>query len=104
MEINIEIKNCKNCGVAFSITDKDIDFYSKISPVFNDKKHNIPTPTFCPKCRHQRRLSRRNERKLYRRQCDITKKPIISMYSPDKNYIVCDDKIRRTDKINSMDY
>ncbi len=104
MEKIIETKKCKNCGINFDITDKDIKFYNKISLVFAWKKFQIPSPTHCPKCRQQRRLTRRNERKLYSRKCDITKKTIISMYSQDKNYIVCDDKIWRTDQIDPMDY
>ena len=100
----VKTKQCKNCWSKFDITDRDLSFYDKVSPIFNWKKYQVPIPTFCPQCRHKRRLTRRNERKLYRRQCDITKKPIISMYSPDKNYIVCDDKVWRTDQIVPIDY
>jgi len=62
-------KTCKNCEASFEITDKDLEFYEKISPIFQDKKYFIPTPTFCPDCRQQRRLSFRNERKLYKNKC-----------------------------------
>ena len=30
----IEIKNCKHCESKFEITDKDLEFYEKVSPVF----------------------------------------------------------------------
>ncbi len=80
----VERKNCPNCGQEFAITDKDMEFYSKISPVFNGTKYEIPAPTLCPDCRLQRRLTRRNERKLYKRKCDLTGKDIISIYSEDK--------------------
>jgi hypothetical protein len=68
----VETKVCNHCNTKFDITDKDLEFYEKISPIFNDKKYSIPTPTLCPDCRQQRRLTFRNERKLYKRKCDAT--------------------------------
>ena len=109
----IENKNCKHCNIEFDITDKDLEFYDKVSPTFWWKKYNIPTPTFCPDCRQQRRLSFRNERKLYRRKCDATGKQIISIYtprvlpegsSPEKNYKVYNWDFWWSDKWDAMDY
>ncbi|NUJ98067.1 hypothetical protein HGA92_04755 [Candidatus Gracilibacteria bacterium] len=105
MEKIVETRICKHCGASFDITDKDLEFYEKVSPVFpnpgvsfstpglklleNGKiKYLIPPPTLCPDCRQQRRLSFRNERKLYKRKCDFSGKDIISIYSPDKPYKV----------------
>lgn len=100
----IEKKSCKHCNSSFEITDKDLEFYEKISPKFNWEKCSIPTPTLCPDCRQQRRLSWRNERKLYKRKCDLTWKGIISTYSPDKLYKVYETKEWRGDKWNVMNY
>ena len=84
----VENRVCRKCQVNFPITDKDMEFYVKVSPVFDGKKYLIPPPTLCPDCRQQRRLSFRNERTLYRRKCDATGKEIVSIYSPDKPYTV----------------
>jgi hypothetical protein len=108
----IETKVCKQCNSNFEITDKDLEFYDKISPSFPSpdskesglKKFLIPTPKLCPECRMKRRLSFRNERKLYRRKCDITGKNIISMYSPDKKFLVYDNDYWWSDNWNVMDY
>ncbi len=100
----IQTKNCRHCNKSFDITDRDIEFYDKISPKINWQKFQIPTPTLCPDCRQQRRLSFRNERKLYRRKCDATGKDIISIYSPDKPYKVYDQKVRRSDDRDPMTY
>ena len=100
----VEMKACKHCWTSFTITDKDVEFYNKISPIFAWKKYPIPTPTLCQDCRQQRRLSFRNERKLYKRTCDASGKQIISMYSPDKPYKIYDQKIRWSDSWNAMDY
>ncbi len=64
----------------------------------------IPFPTLCPDCRHQRRRSRRNERTLYHRTCDFSGKSIISIFSPDKPYKVYEQNIRRSDQRNPLDY
>jgi len=103
-EKTIQTKVCKQCNSNFDITDKDLEFYDKISPVFSGEKFSIPSPTLCPDCRQQRRLSFRNERKLYKRKCDLTWKNIISMYSPDKNFKVYDYKEWWSDKWDAMDY
>lgn len=100
----VETKICRHCQASFPITDKDIEFYDKVSPVFNDKKYSIPTPTLCPDCRQQRRLSFRNERSLYHRKCDLTGKTIISIYSPDKPYTVYNKEDWWSDKWDPMDY
>jgi len=138
-EKTIQIKQCKHCNSSFDITDWDLEFYEKVSPVFwtppnlplsgeeleqavasspltrgelrgvldlwNWKvKYLIPTPTLCPDCRQQRRLSFRNERHLYRRNCDATWKQIISMFSPDKPYKVYNPEFWWSDKWSAMDY
>lgn len=100
----VETRECKQCQASFSITDKDMRFYDKISPIFNGKKYQIPTPTFCPDCRQQRRLAFRNEKSLYKRKCDISWKMILSIYSPDKPYKVYNTKDRRSDKWDGLDY
>lgn len=100
----VEMKKCAISGQEFSITQWDLDFYDKISPMFAGQKFQIPTPTLCPEERQRRRLSFRNERSLYRRTCDASGKQIISIYSPDKPYKVYDQKIRRSDSWDSMDY
>ncbi|EKE29822.1 MAG: hypothetical protein ACD_2C00091G0008 [uncultured bacterium (gcode 4)] len=100
----IETKTCRLCSASFDITDKDLEFYDKVSPVFNSEKYSIPTPTLCPECRQQRRLSFRNERKLYHRKCDLTWKQIISIYSPDKPYKVYEQSEWWSDRWNPLDY
>ncbi len=100
----VERKECPNCGQEFAITDKDLEFYSKISPIFNGTRYEIPAPTLCPDCRQQRRLARRNERKLYKRKCDLTWKTMLTCYHPDTKYKIYEQKEWRTDKWNAMDY
>lgn len=100
----IEIKKCKTCWSKFDITDKDLKFYNKISPVFVWKKYQILPPTNCPDCRQKRRLSRTNENKLYKRTCDASGKSIVSIYSPDKPYKIYDQKMWRSDSRDAMEY
>ncbi len=81
-------KQCKLCHSPFEITSSDLEFYQKVSPIFDGKLYSIPPPTLCPMCRQQRRMTFRNERKLYPDSCDRCSKKIISLYSPDKPYQV----------------
>lgn len=74
-----EIRNCKNCKKDFTIEPEDFNFYEKIK---------VPGPTWCPECRQQRRYAWRNERNLYRRNCDLCKKSTVTIYSPNKPYKV----------------
>ncbi len=100
----IETKKCRLSGQKFFITDKDLEFYDKISPVFGGKKYSIPSPTLCPDERQKRRLSFRNERKLYKRKCDKTGTEIISIYSPEKPCVVYEQKAWWNDNWSPMDY
>ncbi|MCK9186382.1 hypothetical protein M0P48_03010, partial [Candidatus Gracilibacteria bacterium] len=81
-------KNCKKCQVSFEIIDEDLKFYEKISPIFGDKKYDVPTPTLCPDCRAQRRTIHRNEYFLHRRNSSFSNKSLISIYSDDSGYKV----------------
>lgn len=81
-------KTCKQCGSSFEITQDDLDFYDKVSPVFNGKKELIPPPTKCPECRDRLRYTFRNERHLFRRPCGLCRKEMVSMIAPEKPYTV----------------
>lgn len=97
-------RTCVNswCRQSFEITQNDLDFYALISPVFSGKKEPIPSPTLCPDCRQQRRLSYRNERKFYHRKCDLTGKEVISIYSGDKPCRVFDQTAWWSDKWDQL--
>ncbi len=55
-----ETKQCQNCKQSFVISSEDFSFYDRIK---------VPSPTWCSECRLVRRMSFRNERTLYKRQC-----------------------------------
>lgn len=79
----METRQCKNCETEFEITEGDLAFYEKISPVFSGKKYSIPPPTLCPDCRQQRRLASANEHYLYRGECGLCKKFTLTQFPPD---------------------
>lgn len=74
-----QTKTCQNCKNDFTIEPEDFDFYEKIK---------VSPPTLCPDCRQQRRYAWRNERTLYRRNCDLCTKSTVTIYSPDKPFKV----------------
>ncbi len=74
-----ETRNCQNCKQNFTIEPEDFSFYEKIK---------VPPPTWCPECRQQRRYAWRNERTLYRRNCELCKKSMVTIYHPDSDFKV----------------
>lgn len=97
-------KTCTQCGTGFEITNDDLKFYDKISPVFGGKKYDMPPPTHCPDCRQQRQLSFRNERNLYKRACDLCNKTFISAFDTDSHYTVYCNNCWWSDKWDPGNY
>jgi len=87
--------NCQNCHNSFVIAPEDFAFYEKIQ---------VPPPTFCPRCRLQRRLAFLNLTNLYHRKCDLCKKDMISMYAPNIPYKVYCPECWWSDKWDPLDY
>ncbi len=97
-------KVCVQCRQDFEITDADLAFYDKVSPVIAGKKQSIPPPRLCQDCRMQRRMAHRNERKLYHRKCDATGKQIISIYSPDTSLKVYEQRAWWSDDWDALSH
>lgn len=86
---------CKTTGKPFEVTDWEIEHL---------KKFDAPLPDLCPEERHRRRLSHRNERKIYKRNCSLTGKPIISIFSPDKALTVYSQEAWHGDGWDGRDF
>ena len=93
--MNSETKICQNCKNDFIIEPDDFSFYEKIK---------VPPPTFCPKCRMIRRFSNYSKRTLYKRECELCKNKIFSMYSDDSYAKVYCNKCWWSDSWNASDY
>ena len=90
-----EVRACRSCQQNFMVEAEDFSYYEKIG---------VQVPRFCPQCREQLRQVHRNERSLYKRPCDLCKKPGISMYSPNKaDTVYCND-CWYSDKWNPFDF
>lgn len=72
-------KTCANCEQEFTIPQIDLEFYTQI---------DVPPPTWCMRCRYIRRHGFINDYCFYKRTCDATGKPMISIYPPDSPYTV----------------
>ena len=92
-----ETKTCQNCHDPFTIEPDDFAFYEKI---------DVPPPTFCPECRLQRQTAFRNVRSLYHRACEAPghSENLISMFAPDADIVVYDQKYWWSDAWNPLDY
>lgn len=95
---------CKISGKEFEVSEEDLAFYDKVSPVIGGKKFLIPPPNLCPEERLKRRLVWRNERGLYKRKCDKTGEALVSWISPDKPYKVYKNDLWWGDSWDAKDY
>ncbi len=88
-------QECQSCKNKFSIEPDDFLFYENMK---------VPPPTWCPRCRFQRRIIWRNEIIFYKRSCDATGKEVFSMFAPDAPVRVYDRDYWWSDKWDPMDY
>lgn len=100
----IETKKCRVSGKEFFVTDKDLEFYDKVSPIFWGRKYVIPSPTLCPEERMRRRISYRNQRNVYLRGSSFSGETIFSMHSADKAYPVYENDVYYSDRWNPLEY
>ena len=97
-------KQCTNCTSTFEITEEDLKFYERVSPIFNGKKYQIPPPTHCPDCRQQRRAAFSNEHNLYPGECGLCHQKTLTQYPPDLNITYYCRECWHSDKWDPLDY
>jgi len=93
--MNSETRNCRNCKTEFTIEPDDFSFYEKIQ---------IPPPAKCPDCRFQARLSFRNNRVFYKRQCALCGAGMLTVYHPSSPFTVYCRECWLSDKWDPMQY
>jgi len=70
---------CEVTKRPFKIIKQELEFYRKMQ---------LPIPRLHPDERHKRRMTLRNPRKLWNRECARCHKPIATSYSPERPEIV----------------
>ena len=68
------------------------------------ERFDLPPPKLSPDMRQRRRLSYRNERCLYYRNCDATGRRLLSIYSEDKPFPVYDNNYWWSDDWDPLDF
>lgn len=74
-----DIYICKSCQKTYKLISQELKFYEQLS---------LPYPNYCSECRHQKRMSQRNPRRLWDRSCAKCGAVIQTSYSPDRPEIV----------------
>jgi hypothetical protein len=77
--MEVETKSCQNCKKDFTIEPEDFKFYEKIK---------VPPPTWCSKCRMERRMSFINTWNIYWRNCDKCGNKTMSVYPQEQKITV----------------
>lgn len=91
----MESKNCTHCQSSFTITTDDFSFYDKIQ---------VPPPTWCPRCRFERRIAHVNVWSVYWRNCDACHERTLSMYQPEAKLAVYCSKCWWADNWDGTEY
>ena len=74
---------CEETKRPFQITKPELRFY---------RKHNLPIPHFHPDVRYDKRLSLRNPRKLWERNCQKCEAKIMTSFAPERpEKVYCED-------------
>lgn len=89
------MSSCLSCHQTFDVPADEQAFHTK---------HSIPPPKLCPPCRRFRRLLFRNDRKLYRRVCDLCQKQIVSVYDAQAPFPVYCPTCWWSDQWNATSY
>lgn len=85
-------RQCLQSQANFEVTDEDLVFLERVSPIIDGKTYVIDPPQLCPQNRFQRRLAFRNEQHLHKRNCDLCGCSMITSYSPDAPFpVYCQD-------------
>lgn len=79
---------CAESGEVFDVLPQEIALRRAGSPTFAGETLWIPRPSRSRKARNRRRLSFRNEVYLFKRTCDLTGVPTISVFPEDSPYTV----------------
>lgn len=87
-------KICENpvCQQPFTVSDEDLAFLEKVSPVFDGTHYDIPPPRLCPHCRLQRRMAHRNHTYVYKGVSCTDGASIMSMFPEDTALQIMDTK------------
>lgn len=85
---------CENCKQPFTLSDEDLTLYAKF---------NVPNERFCSNCRMQQLMMWRNERTLHARK-DMNGKPVITIYPPEAEANVLDQKDWWKDDWDALKY
>lgn len=86
---------CQNCKTDFTIEPDDVGFYEKM---------HVPSPTFCPACRFQRRVSWRNPWHLFKKKEARTGEEIFSLYPAESPVKIYDREYWISDAWDAMEY
>lgn len=97
-------KVCRQCGEKFYFTDDDKSFLERVSPLVESRKYLFSEPDLCPHDRERMRQLWRNERHLFRRECALCHKFLISIYAKESFFPVYCEQCFWGDKWDPCDY
>ena len=97
-------KTCKQCKAGFEFTEVERNALDLVAFKVGENKYDIPDFDICYDCRQQKRLACRNEKTLYKRDCDKCHKNMVTVYDKGSAFPVYCQECFWGDGWNAMDY
>lgn len=72
-------RTCQKCHHQFKLIKQELAFYDKMG---------LPLPDNCPFCRHEKRMTLRNDQKFYKYPCAKCKQEMVTTVNPEKGMTV----------------
>ena len=95
---------CNKCKEQFIVSEADLLFYEKVSPVIGGQRFEIPEPNLCAECRLQRRLAFRNQIYMHVRTDSRTSARIYSAHTAEAPFPVFDNDYWWGDSWDALEY
>ena len=80
--------SCLQCRTGFEVTEEDIAFLKRLSPIIGGQEFPLPEPTMCPDCREQRRLAVANQLTLFKGVCSVSGDTVVTNIHPQSPYTI----------------
>lgn len=96
------MNSCSRCGLSFEPFSEQV--LKKHSPAIAGSSFLLSQPAECADCRLQRRYAYRNDQNFYYGSCAFCKKPLVTIYSPDKQIPILCDGCFWSDRFDPLSY
>ena len=86
---------CERTGVPFQVSERELEYC---------RQHQLPVPSLAPMERWRDMLLFRNRKALFRVECALTGKPLLSVFPPESSFTIADVPVWESDRWDATDW